>query len=155
MDAIIDENKKSWLQRFILWREKKIREKVRHAKGTLQRRCPFSLISILLLILFNDHIHHKGIFCIGKLCDPPVPFGNRCNGRKSDAGTVLAGGEIHSVFLFYPPVKTVGGHDIKARFVFHTDCQLMVTVLGRYTLASLPYIFQNIPQKGTKFHIRN
>ena len=27
MDAIIDENKKSWLQRFILWREKKIREK--------------------------------------------------------------------------------------------------------------------------------
>ena len=27
MDAIIDENKKSWLQRFILWREKKIKEK--------------------------------------------------------------------------------------------------------------------------------
>ena len=26
MDAIIDENKKSWLQRFILWREKKIKE---------------------------------------------------------------------------------------------------------------------------------
>ena len=25
MDAIIDENKKSWLQRFILWREKKIK----------------------------------------------------------------------------------------------------------------------------------
>ena len=27
MDAIIDENKKSWLQRFILWREKKIKER--------------------------------------------------------------------------------------------------------------------------------
>ena len=26
MDAIIDENKKSWLQRFILWREKKIKD---------------------------------------------------------------------------------------------------------------------------------
>ena len=27
MDAIIDENKKSWLQRLILWREKKIIKK--------------------------------------------------------------------------------------------------------------------------------
>ena len=59
MDAIIDENKKSWLQRFILWREKKIKEKL--------------FILILSFLVFVYDCVHSFFYSLIIFTSPPLP----------------------------------------------------------------------------------